>query len=142
MLGKMPRNEFIMNELFNFDPRFLEQTPSIKLSQFIIGLSQYLIFFSSQVNSTRLLLMQKRRAMESYIEHSDIKGKTKSEKKRKVIDSDEALQILEDAITNYEEELTLVDSLEKYYLELINSFKRELTRRDSERVLSSSERRV
>ena len=142
LLDKMPKNEYIMDEIFSFDVRNLEATPSIKISQFIIGLSQFIIYFGSQVNKTKVSLMQKRNMIESYVNRSDIKAKTKAEKYRKVIDANPELVQIELGIKSEEQELTLVENREKYLMELIASFKRELTRRDNEFRLIRTERSV
>jgi len=142
LLDKMPKNEYIMDEIFLFDVRNLEATPSIKISQFIIGLSQFIIYFSSQVNKTKASLMQKRNMIEYYVTRSDIKAKTKAEKYHKVIDANPELVQIELGIKSEEQELALVENREKYLLELINSFKRELTRRDNEIKMIRTERRV
>jgi len=142
LLDKMPKNEYIMDEIFSFDVRNLESTPSIKISQFIIGLSQFIIYFGSQVNKTKVSLMQKRNVIDSHINRSDIKAKTKAEKYRKVVDAKPELVQIELGIKSEEQELALVENREKYLLELITSFKRELTRRDNEIKMIRTERRV
>jgi hypothetical protein len=138
----MPKNEDIMEEIFSFDVRNLESTPSIKISQFIIGLSQFIIYFGSQVNKTKVSVMQKRNMVDSYVIRSDIKAKTKAEKRRKVIDANPELAQIELGIESDEQELTLIENREKYLMELINSFKRELTRRENEIRLVRTERRA
>ena len=71
LLDKMPKNEEIMDEIFSFDVRNLESTTSTKLSQFVIGLSQFIIYFGSQVNQTKISLMQKRNMIDSYFSSND-----------------------------------------------------------------------
>jgi len=141
LLDKMPRNGHIMDEIFQFDVRNLESTTSLKISQFVIGLSQFLIYFGSQINQTKVALMRKRNVIDSYIDKSDIKARTKAEKRCKVIDSNPELQQIELGIELAEQELALVENREKYLIELINSFKRELTRRENELKLIRTERR-
>jgi len=142
MLDKMPRNENIMDEIFNFNVYTLESTDAVKISQFVIGLSQFLIYFGSQVNNTKVSLMQKKKILELRIERSDIKSKTKADKRRKVIDDSPELQQIEVGIELEEQELSLIENREKYLLELINAFKRELTRRETEIKMVRTERRM
>lgn len=125
LLDKMPKNEHIMDEIFQFDVRNLEATPSVKISQFIIGLSQFLIYFGSQINKTKVSRMQKRSVIDSYVDKSEIKAKNKAEKRRKVIDANPELKQIEIGIESDEQEIALVENREKYLMELINSFKRE-----------------
>lgn len=142
MVYKMPRNADLMNEIFAFDPRNLEATPAADISKYAIGLAQFLIFFTSQINVTKVKLMQKNRVIDTYVNQSDIKGRTKAEKRRKVIDSNNELKQLEMDIEALEYEIKMTDNLEKYYIELINALKRELTRRETERKFSRDERRL
>jgi len=142
MVFKMPRNETLMDEIFGFEPKNLEATPSAKISEYTIGLSQFLIYFSSQINATRVKLMQKNRVIDLAVNKADIKGGTKSEKRQKVIDSDTDLQQIDVYIQALEGEIKMTEGLEKYYVELINAFKRELTRRDQEQKFARDERRL
>jgi len=135
-IGKMPRNDAIIDEIFAFDVYKLEGTASVKLSQFIIGLSQFLIYISSQINNTKVSIMQKKKIIDEAVNKSELKGKTQIEKRFKVIESVPDLKILSDQIAVEEQELVLTDNYEKYLVELVSSFKRELTRRDAEYKLS------
>ena len=116
MVFKMPRNETLMNSIFQFDPRNLEATLSSKLSEYAIGLSQFLIYFSSQINATKVKLMQKNRVIDLAVNSSDIKGSTKAEKRQKVIDSDPKLQQIELDICALEGEIKMTENLEKYFI--------------------------
>ena len=144
MVYKMPRNESLMEEIFSYDPRTLESTSSEDISRYAIGISQFLIYFTSEVNKSKVLLMQKKRFVDMSIEQSDIiKGRlTKAEYKRKVIDSSEELKKVELDIEALKSELIMVESLEVGYIELINTFKRELGRRDNELKFARDERRM
>lgn len=142
MVHSMPRNEGLMNEIFAFDPRNLEATSAIDISKYAIALAQFLIYFSSQINATKVKLIQKNRVIDTYINQSDIKAKTKAEKRNKVIEANSELKQIEIDIEAFEAEVKMTDNLEKYYVELINAFKRELTRRDTERKFSRDERRL
>lgn len=136
LLNRMPRNEDIMDEIFNFNVYDLESTSSLKISQYIIGLSQFLIYFGSQINKTKVSLMQKKNILSAAIERSDVSGRNREIRKRKLIDSSAELQQIELGIELEEQELTLVENREQYLFELINAFKKELSRRDLEARLS------
>jgi len=132
LMYKVSPNNELMDEIFSFDPRTVESVSGATISKYIIGLSQFLIYFSSQANKSKVLLMKKRRFLDLHVSQSSISGKTKAEKFRKVIDADGELQKVEEDIIALEQELTMLDSLDKYYLELINAFKKELGRKESE----------
>jgi hypothetical protein len=144
MVYKMPKNKDLMEEIFAYDPRTLEATSSENISKYAIGISQFLIYFVSEVNKSKVLLMQKRRFMDISIKQSEIdKGRLiKADYKRKVIDSDEELKQVEIDIEALESELIMVENIEKGYVELINTFKRELGRRESELKFTRDERRM
>lgn len=142
MVHKMPRNKTLMDEIFDFDPRNLEATPSASLSKYAIGLAQFLVYFTSQVNSTKVKLMQKERVIETYINQSTATAKTKADRRRQVIDSNPELKQVEIDIEALEAELKMVDGLEKYYVEIINAIKRELTRREMEQRFVRDERKL
>ena len=142
MVHKMPKNDTIMDEIFKFDPRNLEATNGANISKYAIGLSQFLIYFTSQINKSKVLLMQKKRVIDTYVNQSDIKAKTRAEKVRKVIDNNDKLKEIELDIEALEAELIMTENLEKYYVELINTFKRELTRRESEQKFIRDGRRM
>ncbi len=67
MVYKVPKNEALMEEIFNYDPRTLEATSGESISKYAIGLAQFLIYFASQINKSRVLLMQKRKFMETVV---------------------------------------------------------------------------
>jgi len=144
MVYKMPKNENLMEEVFNFDPRNLESVSSENISKYAIALAQFLIYFTSQINKSRVLLMQKRRFMDLSVKQSEIaKGRLiKADYKRKVIDSSEELKQIEIDMEALESELIMVENVERGYIELINCFKRELTRREHELKFARDERRL
>ena len=144
MVYKMPKNESLMDEIFAYDPRTLESSSSEDISKYAIGLAQFLIYFASQINKSKVLLMQKRKFLEVFIEQSEMaKGRlTKAEYKRKIIDSSEELQQVGIDIEALEQEIVMTENLERYYIELINCFKRELGRRENELKFARDERRL
>ena len=142
MMYKMPRNASLMDEIFAFDPRNLEATSAADVSKYTIAIAQFLIFFSSQINATKVKLIQKNRVIDTYINQSGIKGVTKAEKRYKVIADSPELKQIELDIEALESEVKMTDNLDKYYIELINAFKRELGRRDTERRFTRDERRL
>lgn len=140
-ISKITRNDEFLEEVFSFDPRTLQQTDSSTISKYTIALSQYIIYLNSKINKKKVSLMQKKRSIDIAVSRSDIKAKTKWETKRKVIDADEALSIIERGVNAIEEELTLLDGTIPYFVELINSFKKELSRREQELKFSRYERK-
>lgn len=142
MFHTIPLNKDLMSEVFMFDARQLESTTSAKISQYTIGLSSFLVYFQSQVNLTRVKLMQKRKILDDKIAWDGIKGKTKAEKITNALkDNPDLLPIYND-IEALEQELVMTADLDKGYTEMINAFKRELTRREKEYQYVRDERRL
>jgi hypothetical protein len=143
MIFKMPKNESLMDEIFKFDPRQLESTSSAKLSEYAIGIMQFVVFLTSQTNKSRVLLMQKERLLELYVNRStDIKGGTKAERLNRIIIANPELKETENEIIMIGAELKLTENYDKYLVELANNIKRELTRREAEMKFVRDERRL
>lgn len=140
-IKKISRNDSLLEEIFNFDPKDLDSTNSVTISKYTIALAQYVIYLNSKTNEKKVSLMQKKRMIDISVNQSDIKAKTKTEKKAKVIQEDPALVAIESGINILEDELGLLDGAVNYFVELINAFKRELTRREKEIEWSRYERR-
>ena len=142
MLFKMPKNNILMEEIFSFNPQALEQISSADISRYTIGLAQFLIYFTSQTNASKVKLMQKKHLLERKLNMSEVKAKAKAEKLIKLGEMDATVKRLVEDIEILEYELKLTENLEKYYVELINAFKRELNRREFEYKLVKTERRI
>jgi len=140
MLFKMPKNETLMNEIFSFNPQTLEQASAVDISRYTVGLAQFLIYFTSQTNASKVKLMQKKRLLDAAVSRSGIKAKTKAEKLNKLVEQDYRVKQLVNDVEVLEYELKLTENLEKYYVELINAFKRELSRRELEYRMVKTER--
>lgn len=140
-IEKMKRNDSLIEEIFNFDPRNLEGTDTATISRYTIGLAQYVIYLNSQINKKRVSLMQKKRLIELAVNQSDVKTKTKAEKRTAVVQENPALIAIDQGVSKLEDELGLLDGSVSYFIELINAFKREMTRREKEIEWHRYERR-
>ena len=130
-------NKNVVDEALMFDVDRLEQTDAIRISQYTIALSQYLIFFRAELNRTRADIMKKRRFIDSVATQLMTKDllkqyKTKSDAKFYLISITESLSIAEEETNELIHEEQLLDGMDKVISELIASFKRELTRREQE----------
>lgn len=131
-----PENSFI-EEVFSYDVRTLEQTDENFVSKAVIGLSQYLIYFKSQLNITQAEATRKERVMEGVLFDmitAEVlkKYKTKKDARLGLVYSNVTLNTLQLEIEALKDELTLLDGIDKTIMELIAAFKRELTRRENE----------
>ena len=127
----------LIEQVFSYDVRTLEQTDDLFISRSVIALSQYLVYFKSQYNITKSSITNKERVMEGVLfglitaevlkEH-----KTKKDAKAALVLSNQVLNKLQEEIDALEDELVLLDGMDKTIMELIAAFKRELTRRENE----------
>lgn len=145
MLDKMispPKN--IMDEIFSFNVYNLDSIDSRKVGQYIVALSQYMMYFGVQTNKTKVDRMQKKKILDKQVFREDKTGGSRENKdirRRRIIDSSIELQQIENGLEIDEMEITLVEKLEEYLTELINAFKRELTRREMEIKMLHNERK-
>jgi len=135
-----------MNEVFAFDARKLQEIDSNKVSQFCVALSQFVVYLKSEMNKARSEINMKQRFIDSTVnmlltpkmvkEH-----KTKTSAVDHIINNSEPLTTARTEIGGIKDELTLLDGQDKNLLELVNAFKRELTRRENELYSARMERR-
>ena len=141
----MKPSDELIEEIFRYDVRVLESTDDITLSKYAIALAQYLIYFKSQINKTKVESGRKRRVLDSGVNQLITKDilnqyKTKSDAAGYIISNTQELSILNDEIDSLKDELILIEGIDKTVSELIATFKRELTRRENELYTIRKER--
>lgn len=127
----------LIDQVFSYDVGTLENTDDLFISRSVIALSQYLVYFKSQYNITKASVTNKERVMEGVlfglITAEVLKAhKTKKDAKAALVLSNQVLNKLQEEIDALEDELVLLDGMDKTIMELIAAFKRELTRRENE----------
>jgi len=127
----------LIEQVFSYDVRTLEQTDDLFVSRSVIALSQYLVYFKSQYNITKSAITNKERVMEGVLFGlitSDIlkEHKTKKDARAALVLSNQVLNKLQEEIDALDDELVLLEGMDKTIMELIAAFKRELTRRENE----------
>jgi uncharacterized hydantoinase/oxoprolinase family protein len=140
-----PDLEFI-NKVLLFDVNYLESTDGSVLSQYTIALAQYLVFFKSQVNKVKAEIYKLESILEEGVGMLLTKELLKTYKTKKdafsyVVSQSADLSKIKDKILTLQEEMVLVDGMDKPISELIAVFKRELTRRENELYATRMERR-
>lgn len=135
-----------MNEIFGFDARNLPQLESSKISQYCIALSQFVIYLKSEMNKTQSEIHMKQRFIDSTVSMlltSDMikEHKTKTAAVDYIINNSDGCQKAREEIGQLKDEIMLLEGQDRNLLELVNAFKRELTRRDNEFQTTKLERR-
>ena len=131
-----PNQEYV-DEIFAYDVRTLEHTHARQISQYIIALSQYLIYFKTKFNETKMFLSRNNRNLElkivEFTTDSDLKKyKTKKDLRFHLVHNKPELIEIRKNTEALHDEILLLEGIDKTVSELIASFKRELTRRDNE----------
>jgi hypothetical protein len=144
LLFKAKPNVSLVEEILALNVSDLETIPNETLSKYVIVLSQYLIFFNSQMNKSRVMYKIYQKDFEQAVHTAirDIKGKTVGERRTKALEESVALQELEQQVDYYEREVELGKSHDNQVETLINALKRELTRRENENQYIRKERRM
>jgi hypothetical protein len=138
----------LLNEIWAFNPRTLDQIDGVKLSIYNIALAQYLIYFTYQRNIAKAELHK----LNKYIDRSvsialsadpvlQKKYGTKTAATDYLITTREDLIEAETKADNLQRELSCIDGIDKTVSELIATLKRELTRRENELHQVRMERR-
>jgi hypothetical protein len=140
-------NKNYIEKIFQFDVRKLEHTDSLEVSQYCIALGQYLIYLRYQTNQTRAELTQKKRFLENVINQRLTpalikKFKTKTNAVDDIVKNSKTINNLQNEINPLQDELIMLDGLDKSISELIAAFKRELTRRENELYTVRQERKL
>jgi len=130
-------DESFVKQIFAYDARTLEQTDGLFISKCILGLSQYLVYFKSEYNKKLQQKSEKQRILEAALFQIVTPELIKQYKTKKDIRSDlvytnPVLNKLQIDIEVLQDELFLLDGMDKTIQELIAAFKRELTRRENE----------
>lgn len=137
LFQKSHPNQSFIDHIFSYDIRNLESTDDVEISKFVIGLSQYLIYFKNKMNQSKQHLTQKQRLLEASVTQLIDKEllkkyKTKKEARVYLIYNTEVLNQIQNDIDSLYDEGYLLEGIDKTISELIAAFKRELTRRENE----------
>jgi len=143
-LFKINTDDSLIEKAKSLPVRELETIDSLTLSKYVIALSQYLVFLTSQVNKSRVMYKIHSRKFEMllYKAIKDVTGKTLTEKKAKAMEGNEALQHQEEQMHIFDLEVEVVKDIEKNITLLVNAIKRELTRREAEIGATRTSRRM
>ncbi len=140
-----PSNDLI-NEIWSFNVKNLHSLTDPTLSQYVIALSQWLIYYKYQVNETMAQVNHLKSDLEflmsTWMTKEILKEyKTQTAAKEYLIRSNPESATMNDKLQKLKYDLVKVDGIDKAVTELISAFKRELTRRDNELYTIRKERR-
>jgi hypothetical protein len=139
-------NKTFVEEILAFDVNQLEATDGADISKFCSALGQYLIYMKYQMNKTKVEIVRRKRKIDGIIANllsPELIKKygTKTNVVAYLMSTVEELIRLRKEIEPLDDELMLLEGLDKGISELIAVFKRELTRRDNELYQIRQERK-
>ena len=136
---KVQINNDLLDEIWAFDARKLDNVKGALLSTYNIALAQYLIYFTYQRNIAKAEVYRLNKLIDrtvSLILTADKDLLKKHKTKVSVVDyrvsTDVNLMEIQSKLDVLTSELSHVDGIDKSISELIATIKRELTRRENE----------
>ena len=145
---KIQVNSSLLDEVWKFDPRKLDDIKGVTLSSYSIVLAQYLIYFAYQRNLVKAEVHRLSKMIDRTV--SLILSKDKSlikDHKTRVsavdflISTDSYLMETQSKLDLLFAELSHIEGIDKTISELIATIKRELTRRENELYAVRMERK-
>ncbi len=136
----------LINEIWTFNVKNLHSMADPIISQYVIALSQWLIYFKYQVNDTKAQISQLKSDIEFLVSTWMTKEilkehKTQTAAREYLIRNNPESSVMYDKMRELQFDLIKVEGIDKAVTELISAFKRELTRRDNELYTIRKERR-
>lgn len=136
----------LINEIWSFDVKNLHSTPDPTLGKYVIALSQWLVYYKSQVNETKAQISQLNSDLEFLIATWMTKDilkeyKTQTAAREYLIRGNPESASMFDRMQALKLDMIKVEGVDKAVTELISAFKRELTRRENELYTIRKERR-
>ena len=140
-----PSNDLI-NEIWTFNVNNLHSLADPTLSQYVIALAHWLVYYRAQVNETKAQVNHLKSDLEflmsTWMTKEILKEyKTQTAAREYLIRSNPESATMNDKLQKLKYDLIKVDGIDKAVSELISAFKRELTRRDNELYTIRRERR-
>lgn len=146
--NKIQVNHNLLEEVWKFDPRKLDDIKGSVLSSYSIVLSQYLVYFTYQRNIVKAEVHRLNKMMDRIISLMLSKDKqllkeckTKSAAGDFLVSTDPYLMETQSKLDTLTMELMHIDGIDKTVSELIATIKRELTRRENELYTVRMERK-
>ncbi|MCK4527908.1 hypothetical protein KAW18_11100 [candidate division WOR-3 bacterium] len=145
---KVQINQDLLDEIWKFDPRRLDELKGSILSSYSMALAQYLIYFTYQRNIVKADVYRLNKMIDrtiSLILSKDKKllkeHKTRSSAVDFLVSTNDYLTETQSKLDVLNIELMHIDGVDKSISELIATIKRELTRREKELFTTRMERK-
>lgn len=146
VFDKLELDNDIVSKALNLNPSKLDSLSDSDISKYCFALSQYLVYYKYQYNSTKREKVRLKYLIDSTVFQlltDDLikRFKTKTDARNYLISSNLKLNNLNDDLLNVENELILGDGLDESIQEVINVLKKEMSRREHEVHVTRYERK-
>jgi len=143
---KVKPSKDLIEEVFAFDFKRLDQASGVDISKYCAALAQYLVYMQYQRNRVKIDMIKTKQYIERVVfqimDDSTLKKfKTKTAATEAIITSNSELTKMREKLDALDTELVMSKGMDKSILELINALKRELTRRSEEMTAVRTGRR-
>lgn len=138
-------NSGLIEEIWNFNVENLHAMDDIKISQYVIALAQWLVYYRSQINEIKARMNQLQSDLDFFVsacmnEKTLKEHKTQTAARDYIIRANAESSLMNDNLQKLKFDLIKVDGIDKAVSELIAAFKREMTRRENELYTIRKER--
>lgn len=143
---KVQPDDDLINEIWTFNVKNLHGLADPTLSQYVIALSQWLVYYKAQINESKAQINQLQSDIEFLVSTWMTKEilkehKTQTAARDYLIRSNAESSSMADKLRKLKTELIKVEGIDRAVSEMIAAFKREMTRRDNELYTIRKERR-
>lgn len=130
-----PNNDMV-DKALSFNVRDLDTISETDLTKMIVGVSQYIIYITLEINKLKVQKIVIERDIDVdvavFVASNGISKGTKTEKRLMAIGSSVDLINKENKLNNLLVELLLLDNIDKYLEFYCNALKKDLSRRERE----------
>ena len=143
--NKVQPTDDLINEIWTFNVNNLHSLADPTLGQYVIALSQWLIYYRSQVNATQAEINKLKSDLDFLVAtwmNKDVlkEHKTQTAAREYLIRNNEGSAVMREQLEKLKLDLIKVEGIDKAVSELIAAFKREMTRRENELYTIRKER--
>jgi hypothetical protein len=135
--NKVKPQDDLINEIWTFNVSNLHSMADPLVSQYVIALAQWLVYYRSQVNDTKAQINKLQSDVEFLVSTWMTKEllkeyKTQTAARDYLIRNNPESAVIYEKLQSLKYELIKVEGIDRAVSELIAAFKRELTRRENE----------
>lgn len=135
-IGKIQPSSEIIDNALSFNVRDLDTVPETEITKMIVGVSQYIIYITLEINKFKIQKAALERDIDvdiaTFVAKNNIVKGTKAEKRMLALGASSELADKDEKLNHILVELALLDNIDKYLEFYVNALKKELARRERE----------